>query len=197
VREKFGLEGKFVVTYAGAMGLANDLDTLLRAADRLRDDPAIHLLLVGDGKERPHLEARAQALRLSNVTFAGAQPKCRVPDFLAASDACVATLKNIPMFRTTYPNKVFDYMAAGRPTILAIDGVIRKVIEAAGGGIFVPPGDDAALAGAVQLLHKDSQQAQAMGAAARDYVKRHFHRDQQAEQLATLLTDLSENARAS
>jgi hypothetical protein len=48
--------------------------------------------------------------------------------FLAASDACMATLKNIPMFKTTYPNKVFDYMAAGRPTILAIDGVIREVM---------------------------------------------------------------------
>jgi len=190
VREQFGLGGKFVVTYAGAMGLANDLETLLRAAHRLRDDPAIHLLLVGDGKERPHLEAQAQALRLSNVTFAGAQPKCRMPDFLAASDACVATLKNIRMFRTTYPNKVFDYMAAGRPTILGIDGVIRQVVEAAGGGIFVPPGDDAALAEAVRTLSRDPQRARAMGAAARAYVAKHFHRQQQAEQLAALVTRL-------
>ncbi len=64
---------------------------------------------------------------------------------LAGSNVCLATLKNIPMFRTTYPNKVFDYMAAGRPTILAIDGVIRQVVDAAGGGIFVEPGNDRAL----------------------------------------------------
>jgi glycosyltransferase involved in cell wall biosynthesis len=90
------------------------------------------------------------------------------------------------MFRTTFPNKVFDYMAAGRPTILAIDGVIRQVIEAADGGIFVPPGDDTALAATVQMLYQDRQQAQAMGMAGHAYVVEHFNRNQQALQLLEL-----------
>lgn len=197
VRAQLGLAKKFIVTYAGALGLANDLDTVLHAADRLRDESATHFLLVGDGKERPRLEAQARALRLTNVTFTGAQPKARMPAFLAASDACVATLKNIPMFRTTYPNKVFDYMAAGRPTVLAIDGVIRQVVEAAGGGVFVPPGDDAALAEAVRTLSRDPQGAKAMGAAARAYVAKHFHRQHQAEQLAALITELAGTGHAS
>jgi len=59
-----------------------------------------------------------------------------MPQFLATADVCIAILKPIPMFTTTYPNKVFDYMAAGRPTVLAIDGVIREVIEAAQGGFL-------------------------------------------------------------
>jgi len=99
----------------------------------------------------------------------------------------VATLKDIPMFRTTYPNKVFDYMAAGRATILAIDGVIRKVVEEAGGGIFVQPGDDHALAEAARVLSKRPKKNRKMGAAARDYVVRHFNRHQQAEQFVELL----------
>jgi glycosyltransferase involved in cell wall biosynthesis len=109
---------------------------------------------------------------------------------LAASNACVATLKNIPMFRTTYPNKVFDYMAAGRPTILAIDGVIRHVVEAAGGGIYVSPGNDAALAAAVRCLHHDRTHGHAMGTAARTYVIEHFNRHRQAEQFIELVQHL-------
>jgi glycosyltransferase involved in cell wall biosynthesis len=110
-----------------------------------------------------------------------------MPDVLAASDACIAILKNIPMFRTTYPNKVFDYMAAGRPTILAIDGVIRDVIESANGGIFTPPGDDAALANAIASLADDPVRARQMGADARKYVVQNFNRADQALSFLELL----------
>jgi glycosyltransferase involved in cell wall biosynthesis len=193
-REEFGLRNKFVVTYAGALGMANDIDTLLRAAERLRDNPAAHIFVVGDGKERPRLEEQVRVRGLSNVTFAGAQPKSRVPELLAASDACVALLKNIPMFRTTYPNKVFDYMAAGRPTILAIDGVIRNVIEAARGGIFVHPGDAAGLADAILTLAGDPGLVQKMGSSAREHVVQNFNRRDQARDFIRLLRRLAGNA---
>ena len=113
-----------------------------------------------------------------------------MPEVLAASDACLATLKNIPMFRTTYPNKVFDYMAAGRPTLLAIDGVIRQVIEEAEGGVFVPPGDDVALAEAIRALSCDSEGCLRMGLAARCHVKENFSRLKQAEAFRKLLEKL-------
>ena len=187
VRQNWQLNGEFVVTYAGALGLANDIPTILRAAEQLCEQTHIHFLLVGDGKERQQLERTAQQLKLSNVTFTGSVAKSRMPAVLAASDACVATLQNIPMFTTTYPNKVFDYMAAGRPTILGIDGVIRQVIEDAQAGIFVQPGDDKALANAVLTLANDRTKAQAIGASARAYVQKHFERSQQAEQFAELL----------
>jgi lipopolysaccharide/colanic/teichoic acid biosynthesis glycosyltransferase len=102
----------------------------------------------------------------------------------------VATLKDITMFRTTYPNKVFDYMAAGRPTILAIDGVIREVVETAGAGVFVPPGDDRALAETVLALSADRQSAADMGRRARAYVIKHFDRRQQAHDFVALLNRL-------
>ena len=194
VRNELGLCDEFVVMYAGALGLANDIDTILQAANRLRDQPQIYFVLVGDGKERARLEQLRDRLGLSNVTFAGARSKGQMPRLLAAADACVATLKDIPMFRTTYPNKVFDYMAAARPTLLAIDGVIRQVVEAAGGGIAVPPGDHAALAEAVRRLHRDREQARAMGRAACQYVAAHFDRDQQAVQLAQLCNRLKKAA---
>ena len=195
VREALGLQDKFVVTYAGALGLANDVETILRAAARLGPHATIHFLLVGDGKERARLESRACELNVANVTFAGARPKSEMAELLAASDACVATLRDIPMFRTTYPNKVFDYMAAGRPTVLAIDGVIREVVEAARAGVFVPPGDDVALAEAVLALSADRQLATEMGRRARAYVVEHFDRRQQANEFVALLSHFDASRR--
>lgn len=194
IRHECRLDGQFVVTYAGAMGLANDISTILRAANHLRDQPWIRFLLTGDGKERPNLESLSRQLQLPNVTFTGPRPKAEMPEILAASDAFIATLKDIPTFRTTYPNKVFDYMAAGRPTILAIDGVIRQVVEAAGGGLFVPPGDDVALAEAVCRLYRNRLAAQDMGIAARFYVAEHFNRRDQARDFTELVHRLAQRS---
>jgi lipopolysaccharide/colanic/teichoic acid biosynthesis glycosyltransferase len=190
IRDKLDLAGKFVVSYTGALGLANDIQTILRAAERLKGRDDIHFLLVGDGKERKNLETMARDNGLANVTFTGSVAKEAISEYLAASDACVATLMDIPMFRTTYPNKVFDYMAASRPTLLGIDGVIREVIELAQGGIFVPPGDDAALTAAITALAADSDRAAAMGRSARNYVMQNLNRHRQAEQFATLLKNV-------
>jgi glycosyltransferase involved in cell wall biosynthesis len=191
VRSKFALADKFVVTYAGAMGMANDLGTLLEAAERLCERTEIQFLLVGDGKERPRLQMEARSRGLVNITFAGSQPKNRMAAFLAASDACVALLKDIPAFRTTYPNKVFDYMAAGRPTVLAIDGAIRQVMETAQGGIYVPPGNAVRLAEAIGKLADDPPHARQMGVAAREYVVQYFNRQDQARTFIQLLRTLA------
>ena len=197
VRREFDLGDKFVVVYAGALGIANDMDTILKAAHRLLSHDQIAFLIIGDGKERARLQALGGEMSLSNVRFGGARPKTEIPEILAAGDVCVATLKNIPMFGTTYPNKVFDYMAAGRATVLAIDGVIRQVLEAAGGGIFTQPGDDAALAEAVRALSEDRDRARLMGQRARVYVEQHFNRDRQAADFAKLLTAVSKARRRS
>ena len=114
-----------------------------------------------------------------------------MPKFLAASDACLAILKNIPMFTTTYPNKVFDYMAAARPTILAIDGVIRQVVESANGGVFVPPDNPAKLAEAIRSLSADRARGRAMGESARQYVVQHFNRDTHGGEFIALIRALA------
>lgn len=190
VRHQLGIDGEFLVTYAGALGMANDIPTLIRAAQALRKHQKIHFLILGDGKERPNLEKLAAGYNLTNLTFAGARPKSEMPSLLAASDACVAILKNIPMFKTTYPNKVFDYMAAGKPVVLAIDGVIRRVVEAAGGGIYVPPGDAEALKAAILELAGDPEKARRMGRHARTYVAAHFDRKIQAQRFIELVKDM-------
>jgi glycosyltransferase involved in cell wall biosynthesis len=187
-RAKFGIESKFVVLYAGALGQANDIYTLLHAAARIKDEDRIRILLLGDGKEKDKLEIEARLLGLHNVIFGGVLPKKEMPRAVAGADICLAILQDIPMFRTTYPNKVFDYMAAGKPTVLVIDGVIRDLIETSGGGIYIPPGDDAKLAECLVDLSQNPEILAKMGAAAREYMIKHMdRREKMAETMHLML----------
>ncbi len=188
-RKKHHLEGKFLAVYAGAHGISNDLEILLEAANLLREDRRIRFLLVGDGKEKPYLALRATEMKLENVLFLPPVPKQEMPEVLAAADCGIAILKPIPLYGTTYPNKVFDYMAAGRPVVLAIDGVIRKVVEDAGAGLAVKPGDEKALADAVRSLANDPARAEEMGRRGRASVERDFNRKDQAQQMEKALED--------
>ena len=134
-------------------------------------------MLVGDGKEKPALIREAEQLDLPKITFMDPIPKNRVAELLSAADACVAILKPIEMYKTTYPNKVFDYMAAKKPVILAIDGVIRDVVEKAGCGIFCTPGDPKALATGIMTLFNDQEKAVLMGKKGYDFLKENFGRE--------------------
>ena len=190
-RRAHGLGGKFVALYAGAHGLSNDLGVVLEAARLLRDQRDIVLVLLGDGKEKPALQARAAAMELANVLFLPPLAKKDMRQALAAADACIAILMPIPLYATVYPNKVFDYMAAGRPVVLAIDGVIRKVVEAASAGVFVPPGNPEALADALRNLAAERVKCQTMGLNGRRYLLSHFNRASLADKLAGLMEALS------
>jgi glycosyltransferase involved in cell wall biosynthesis len=190
IRRKLGVDDKFVVVYAGALGAANDIYTILRAADRLRSEPRIRFVLFGDGKERGNIEVEARHRKLENVIIAGVYPKKEMPHVLASSDICLAILQNITMFRTTYPNKVFDYMAAGRATVLVIDGVIRDVIETSAGGVFVEPGDDEQLARTVLELSNDPERVRQMGMNARKYLVEHLDRRDRLDETLRFLQTL-------
>ena len=190
VRAALGVNDKFVVLYAGALGQANDIDTVLRAAGRLKDEGEICFVLFGDGKERARLQAEAARLRLSNLIFAGVQAKKDMPRVLASADVCLAILQDIPMFRTTYPNKVFDYMAAGRATVLVIDGVSRALIESSNGGVFVQPGNDELLAKMILELSQNPERVRQMGQNARDYLVKHLDRRDKLNETLMLLEAL-------
>lgn len=190
-RKAHALNDKFIVLYAGAHGLSNDLGIVLEAAELLKADSNIALVLVGDGKDKPALQVEAARRQLRNLHFVAPLPKAQMAAALAAADACLAILKPLPLYATVYPNKVFDYMAAGRPVLLAIDGVVRQVIESAGAGVFVPPGNASALAAAIRDLAARPADAKRMGAAGRAYLEAHFDRRQLAAQMETALLDAS------
>jgi glycosyltransferase involved in cell wall biosynthesis len=175
-RQQHGFTNQFLVLYAGAHGMSNDLRVVLEAAQKLREHPEIFFVFIGDGKEKGNLRDWANSHDLQNVRFLPSIAKADIPDALVGSDACLAILKPLDAYKTTYPNKVFDYMAAGRPVLLAIDGVIREVVEKANAGLFIPPGNPDALATGILELADDPQQARLMGASGQDYVAKNFNR---------------------
>jgi len=183
------LTGKFVVLYAGAHGLSNDLGVALESASLLADRPTVQIVFLGDGKEKANLEEQAKRLNLTNVLFLPPVPKNDMAAVLAGADACLAILKPIEEYKTPYPNKVFDYMAAGRPVVLAIDGVIREVVEAAECGVFAQPGSPSALAEAIRFLVDNPERSRRMGLRGRKYLEEHFSREKMAEKLLNILAN--------
>jgi glycosyltransferase involved in cell wall biosynthesis len=182
-RRAHDLQGRFIVLYAGAHGLSNDLAVVLEAANLVRGEEHVVFVFVGDGKEKPALMRQAEAMGVGNVRFLPSVPKEDMSEVLAAADCGLAILKPLRLYATTYPNKVFDYMAAGRPVLLAIDGVIRQVIDEEQAGVAVTPGDPGALAEGVRRLAADRASARRMGERGRLAVERRFDRRQQAQLL--------------
>ncbi|MFN3309651.1 MAG: glycosyltransferase family 4 protein [Anaerolineales bacterium] len=189
-RRKHGLEDKFVVLYAGAHGLSNDLDQVLAAAEELRLIPEIAFVLVGDGKEKPRLQQEALRRGLTNVQFLPPVAKTEMATVLGAADVCLAILKPIPLYGTVFPNKVFDYMAASKAVLLAIAGVIQEVVEKNQAGMAVPPGDPHALAQAVLSLCQDRALVAEMGKNGRKAIEDRYHRKKLAADFLALFEEL-------
>lgn len=195
VRSEMGWGDRFVVMYAGAHGRANAVRQLLDAAELLRDRPDILIATVGDGPERAALEVEARQRGLSNVMFCGPQPKGRMPAFVNACDAGAAVLQDNPTFRTVYPNKVFDYMACARPTLLAIDGVARELVcGQAEAGVFARPENAGELAEAIRRLADDPAGRERMGSRGRSWVVANASRESLAQRYLAVMEELASSA---
>ncbi|EOP77528.1 hypothetical protein KOW_03224 [Bacillus cereus VDM006] len=176
VREKYSLQNKFVVTYMGAHGLANNLDSLLNLAKACEEYEDIAFLLVGDGMEKARLKKRVKSERLQNVIFIDSQPKAVIPDFCNASDICTAVLKKVDTFKTVYPNKVFDYMSCAKPILLGIDGAARELVEESGCGVYVDPEDIIQFKEKILEFYHNRERLDEMGLKGYKYVQRKFSR---------------------
>lgn len=152
------LDGRFNVMFAGGMGKAQGLDTVMRAAELLRSNSRIQFVFVGSGVEAPHLRAMAANLGLDNVRFLGQYPEASMPAILALADVMLVHLRDDPLFRITVPHKIFTYAASGKPILCAVSGDAAELVKAIGGGLACPPGDPTALAAAVQEFYELPEQ---------------------------------------
>ncbi len=166
-------EGRCIVGYAGSMGMPNALDHLLDAAALLRDD-RLAIVMVGDGHERPRLAQRVAAEGLSRVEMLPPIPKAQVPAFLAAIDIAFIGWQRVPIYRFGIaPNKLMDYMRAGKPVLHAVEAGNDPVGEA-NCGLTVAPEDPAAIAAGLRRLAALSpRDRRAMGERGRSFVLRH------------------------
>jgi colanic acid biosynthesis glycosyl transferase WcaI len=190
VRAELGLSGKFVAMYVGTHGMAHGLSTLLEAAALLRGDDRFRFVLVGEGADKAALVEQARRRALSNVLFVGQQPHQRIPAFMAAADALLVPLKGLPLFTTVLPSKIFECLAAARPVVLGVEGEARRLVEASGGGLCVPPESAEAIAGVLRELAADPERARRMGLQGRAYVEQHFSRSALANHYLEILAGL-------
>jgi glycosyltransferase involved in cell wall biosynthesis len=168
----------FRVMFAGNIGAAQDFQTIIGAAERLRESRDIHWIVVGDGRLADWVdrEIGRRGLR-DTVHLLGRHPVESMPRFFALSDVMLVTLKNEPIFALTIPSKIQSYLACGRPVVAALDGEGARVVEESGAGVAVKAGDAAALAEAVLKLHRmPAPEREAMGLRGREYFRQHFER---------------------
>ncbi len=168
----------FRVMFAGNIGAAQDFETIIGAAERLRDTSDIHWVIIGDGRLYDWVEQEIgrRGLR-GTVHLLGRHPVKSMPRFFALADAMLVTLKNEPVFALTIPTKIQSYLACGRPIVAALEGEGARVIGESGAGAAVKAGDAAALAGAILKLYRTpAAEREAMGQRGRDYFRQHFER---------------------
>jgi glycosyltransferase involved in cell wall biosynthesis len=165
--------GQFILGYAGGHAVSNALGFLLPAA-RLLTDQRVSFVLVGAGAEKASLEHQARTLDLRNVTFLPAVSKSAVPALLREMDALYIGWQNKPIYRFgVSPNKIFDYMLAGKPVVHSINASNDLVAES-GCGITVPPENPEAIAEAIRQLASLSQdQREEMGRRGRNFALKH------------------------
>ncbi len=193
LRARLGLGDRFVVTFAGTIGMASGLEVALGAAQLLkrqgRED--IAFLLVGDGAVRAELEATARAQGLDNVVFTGLVPRPELPAYLASSDACLVHFRKQELFGTILPSKLFEDAAMERPILLGFEGEARALLAEADCGIAFEPGNVAELAAAAVSLADDRAEGARLGANGRRYVLEHFDRRRLAHDYLVLLERVS------
>lgn len=190
LKASLGLEGKFVVTFAGTLGIAQGLWSTLHAAKLLRHYKDIALLMIGDGPVKRSLIDLARELKLNNVVFHPQVPINRITPYLNISDVLLVSLKDDAVFDTFIPSKMFDFMACGKPIILSVNGEARNIFEEADAGVYVAPENFYQMSDAIIQLYEDRELCRRLGENGRRYVIEKFSRREQALKLEQVFKDL-------
>jgi glycosyltransferase involved in cell wall biosynthesis len=182
------LEQNFCLVFAGNLGTAQAVETLLHATERLKHLPGFKVVLVGSGSMLRWIERQKALKGLDNLILAGRFPPSEMPQFFSRAAGLVVTLKQDEILACTIPSKVQAYLAAGRPVIAALDGEGARVIEEAGAGLTCPAEDAAGLARCIeQLFNMSADEREALGESGRRYFLKHFETVQQSQRLVEIL----------
>ncbi|MBK5209053.1 MAG: glycosyltransferase family 4 protein [Flavobacteriaceae bacterium] len=189
-KKELQLEGKFVITYVGAHGVANHLIQLIDAAEKLTDTNVV-FQMIGAGMKKEELRQEVIKRNLKNVIFRDSVSKKEVFKYILASDAGASVLKKVDTFKTIYSNKTFDYMSCKKPILLAIDGVSRELVNDAACGVYVEPENtEAIVQGVLKLLGKEKHELNQMGINGYNFAKNHFDREKLAKEYTSKIQEI-------
>ncbi len=187
--QEHALDKKFVVQYAGNVGLSQALDCVLSAAEKLSDHPDIHFVVIGDGAAREDLIAQSKAMQLKNVSFIPFQPRERLPEVLSSADISLVTLK-IGVGITALPSKTYSIFASGRPILASVDEGCETwgLIQQSGAGICVLPENVAELTKAILYLKENPALCNEMGRKGRIWAESKHSARSAAKEIETLFS---------
>jgi colanic acid biosynthesis glycosyl transferase WcaI len=184
-----GLSKRFIVLYAGNLGLSQGLEDVLAAAEQIIDHHDIHFVFVGGGAGRDHLVALAEKKQLVNVQFLPFQPRARLPEVLASSDVSLVILRR-GIGAGSLPSKTFSIMASARPLVAGVDegSETWKLVKRAEAGICVPPENPGKLAEAILALRQDQELRENFGRNGQIWAERHHSPQSAAEKFENLFS---------
>ncbi len=182
-----GLSGQFTVAYVGTLGLAHGLTLLVDVAERMKARSDLCFVLIGDGADRAKLEADIERRGLDNIKLLGLQPRQSMPDWIASIDVLLVLLRDLPVFETVIPSKIFEFLAQERPVIVAAKGEIRRMMEEAQGALVIDPEVADQLVAAIENVIDQPEAAAGRAAAGRRWVEQDFIRDDLARKMARFL----------
>jgi len=177
--KKLRLQDKFILLFAGNFGRPTDIETLVEAAELLRNDEKIHFLFVGDGAKRPWLEAEIKRRALTNITVAGSMPREEQSIFLNACDVGLVTLVR-GMWGAAVPSRTYNFLAAGKPILALVDegSEVDRVVAEEHLGWNVGTRDPAVLAQLVRDLAQHPERVWEIGTRAREVALSHYSSEQ-------------------
>ncbi|MGK4359679.1 glycosyltransferase family 4 protein [Ectopseudomonas chengduensis] len=182
------LRENFCVVFAGNIGIAQSIETVVEAAELLRQHPALKFVLVGSGSRLEWVKERKASLGLDNLILAGRFPMEAMPQIFEHSSALLVSLRDEEIFSYTIPSKVQAYLAAGKAIIASLRGEGARVIEEAGAGKTCEPESANALVESIlALMSLSPAERQQMGNAGQSYFNEHFDIDRQTERLVEIL----------
>ena len=188
--QELDLAGRFNVMFAGNMGEAQGLETVIEAAKLLKDDPQVQFVMVGDGIALPGLQQLAQDQHPANVRFLGRYPAQEMPRLYALADVLLVHLRDNPLFRITIPHKTLAYLGSGKPILAAVAGDVADLVVSIGAGIACAPENPSALAAGVRFLQSlPESDRQAMGERGVLAARTRYSRDVLVDEIEAVLKE--------
>jgi glycosyltransferase involved in cell wall biosynthesis len=186
---KYDLENKFVISYVGAHGISQNLSTILKVAKNLEKDRDIQFLFIGEGAEKGKLKNIASEWAISNVTFIDSQPKEMIPEFYNASDICLIPLKNIELFKTFIPSKMFEIMACGVPIVASLEGEAADILNESKAAEVVKPDNPEEIMQAIIKIKNDKVLLEKVKENGPAFVEQNYSRKKLAEQYLEIISE--------
>ena len=186
--DKYKLRDKFVITYAGAHGISQNLGTILKAAKDLQNEKDMCFLLIGEGAQKKELVFAAKENKIDNIIFLDPKPKEMLSEFYSISNVCLIPLKKIELFKTFIPSKMFEIMSCGIPIVASVEGEAADILNRSKAALVVEPDNHVEIKQAIMRLKADKNLYENLKVNGPSFISEYYLRESLAERYLDLIS---------